>query len=80
MVNGDNGQEALFFTIKVGETLTLNAEGSKDPDGDLLSYHWFLYPEAGSTQAQPVPFNEVLGHLGEDFLQAPPILEIAEDT
>lgn len=80
VVNGDNGQEALFLTAKVGETLTLNAEGSKDPDGDKLSYHWFLYPEAGATQAQPVPFNELQGRLGEDFLQAPPILEISENT
>jgi hypothetical protein len=26
----------------------LSAEGSRDPDGDALSYRWFQYPEAGT--------------------------------
>lgn len=33
---------------KVGDTIRLNATGSSDPDGNLLSYKWFYYPEAGS--------------------------------
>ena len=38
----------------------LSAEGSSDPDGDALSYHWFYYGEAGTlltssgTTGQPV--------------------------
>lgn len=31
-----------------GERVELSAEGSSDPDGDALSYHWFCYAEAGS--------------------------------
>ncbi len=49
---------------KLGDTITLNAEGSYDPDGDNLSYEWFYYPEAGSfstssaTSGQPITIHQ----------------------
>ena len=36
------------LTAKAGERVVLNAEGSTDPDGDQLSYHWFYYGEPGT--------------------------------
>jgi hypothetical protein len=36
------------ITVKAGGTFHLNAKGTKDPDGDHLSFLWFNYPEAGS--------------------------------
>lgn len=36
------------LTVKSGETFTVRASGTTDPDGDNLSYLWFQYPEAGS--------------------------------
>ena len=36
------------ITAKRGETVTLSAEGSTDPDHDALSYEWFYYGEAGT--------------------------------
>ena len=33
----------MFLSAKAGERVDLNAEGSSDPDGDNLSYKWFLY-------------------------------------
>jgi len=33
---------------KSGEKVELSAEGSKDPDGNALSYQWIYYPEPGS--------------------------------
>lgn len=36
------------FTVKVGDRVELNALGCSDPDGDSLSYEWFLYGEPGT--------------------------------
>ena len=34
--------------VRPGATVTLSAQGTKDPDGDALAYHWWQYREAGS--------------------------------
>ncbi len=36
------------LTVKSGEQFHLSAAGTKDPDGDSMSYLWFQYPEAGT--------------------------------
>ncbi|WP_233983647.1 hypothetical protein [Pectobacterium versatile] len=79
VVNGNHGQEALYLNARVGETLTLSAEGSRDPDGDQLSYNWFLYPEAGMVSVIPVAASDVQGRRGEDNLQAPAVLALEEN-
>ena len=37
-----------FLKAKPGDKITLSAEGSSDPDGNSLSYKWFLYGEVGT--------------------------------
>jgi hypothetical protein len=39
---------AAELTVKRGARVDLNAAGTTDPDGDLLSYLWFYYSEAGT--------------------------------
>jgi hypothetical protein len=34
--------------VRPGETISLDASSATDPDGDKLSFAWFLYPEAGT--------------------------------
>ncbi len=36
------------ITARKGERVELSAKGTMDPDGDPLSYHWFVYEEAGT--------------------------------
>lgn len=37
-----------FIKARAGERVDLSAAGSTDPDGDALSYHWFVYEEPGT--------------------------------
>lgn len=37
-----------LLVAKKGEKVMLSAKGSNDPDGDALSYKWFVYSEAGT--------------------------------
>ena len=46
------------LTVRPGERVDLNAEGTTDPDGDSLSYQWFYYNEAGD-------FPLAAGHTGQ---------------
>ena len=48
VVNKNASKAVINIKAKAGETITLSAKGSFDPDGDLLKFRWFLYNEAGS--------------------------------
>ena len=37
-----------YLEAKPGDRVDLSATASTDPDGDALSYHWFVYEEAGT--------------------------------
>jgi hypothetical protein len=47
VVNGQGGTGVVRVEARVGEAITLDAAGSRDPDGHRLMYRWFHYPEAG---------------------------------
>ena len=48
VVNGKAGTEVIALDAEVGKAITLDASGSKDPDGHKLSFNWFHYEEAGN--------------------------------
>lgn len=48
VLNGERGLGAVAVTARAGEVVKLSAAGSTDPDGDRLTYRWFVYPEAGT--------------------------------
>lgn len=52
----DTSDGIVFYTVKAGEEITLDATKSTDPDGDELLLRWFVYPEVGSYKG-PIDFK-----------------------
>jgi Protein of unknown function (DUF1593) len=47
VVNGKRGTEPIEIDVTLGDSVTLDAGQSSDPDGQTIHYHWFHYAEAG---------------------------------
>ncbi len=54
VVNGSTGTAPLLIAARVGVAVTLDAAGTRDPDGQPLTFRWWFYPEAGSGMPSPV--------------------------
>ena len=50
MVNGSMGTKLICIAARAGEDILLDASGSKDADGDSLSFYWWQQPEIGKTK------------------------------
>ncbi|WP_138484318.1 DUF1593 domain-containing protein [Dyadobacter bucti] len=48
VLNKDQSKEVIRITAKSGETVTLSADGSKDPDNNKIDMNWLVYKEAGT--------------------------------
>jgi hypothetical protein len=48
VLNGDRTRVVLSLKAAPGQVLTLDANGTTDPDGHALTYRWWTYAEAGS--------------------------------
>jgi hypothetical protein len=72
VVNGDTTKDPILINAKVGSPVSLSAQGSKDPDGDKITYNWFYYEEAASAISKAASLEEMLGKRGEEYLDVPP--------
>jgi hypothetical protein len=59
VVNGQPGTATVELSLNAKQTVTLDATGSKDPDGQPIHYKWWVYQEAGltGTHAADVTIN-----------------------
>jgi hypothetical protein len=76
VVNGLAGKQPLVVEAVVGTPVTLDAAGTRDPDGNGVNYRWFFYPEAGTgIPGQPVFAGGVVpsgGTLGQGGIPPAP--------
>jgi hypothetical protein len=47
VVDGQAGTAPIELTVDAKQTISLDAAGSHDPDGQTLRYKWWVYEEAG---------------------------------
>lgn len=47
-VFGDSTRKVLHRKVAAGESVSLDASGTNDPDGDSVNFHWWRYSEPGS--------------------------------
>ena len=48
VVNGDATKDILFVKAKPGDSVLLDATASSDPDGDAISFSWYIYSDPGT--------------------------------
>ena len=52
VVNGDSSVLTSLKVTAAGGTVTLDAAGTKDPDGDKLTFSWWVMTEAGTYEKE----------------------------
>jgi hypothetical protein len=48
VLNGDTTRRVLELSARSGDTVTLSANGTHDPDGNAFEVRWWIYQEASS--------------------------------
>lgn len=49
IINGQSGLSPIQIDAKYGDTIILDASASKDPDGNEISFKWWVMEEAGDS-------------------------------
>jgi hypothetical protein len=57
VVNGSVGLGVIHLSVAAGEPFTLDATGSRDPDGDSIRYRWLEYTDINPAYAGVPPLT-----------------------
>jgi Cellulose-binding Sde182, nucleoside hydrolase-like domain/Cellulose-binding protein Sde0182, C-terminal domain len=71
VLNGEEGKDPVQITVKPRETVELSAAGTRDPDGNDLTYQWFQYTEVSGLHPPTIKLSKTSGP--ETSFQAPAI-------
>ncbi len=55
---GDKGDTFIRPQARPGQTISLDASASSDPDNDTLAIRWYTYPEAGTYTGKVTILNQ----------------------
>lgn len=75
LLNAAPGDGPLHIAAQSGDSITLSAQGSRDPDGDALAIRWWHYPEPSAILGlQPLAIadaSNVVAHVTAPAVTAP---------
>lgn len=71
VVDGDISKDIIIKNVSCGDILKPDTTGTSDPDGDELTFKWYVYPEAGTY------YGEVLI---ENANTSSPVIHVPDDA
>ena len=79
---GDRSKAVAHMTVKPGQTVSLDASGTHDPDADNLSYRWFVYDEAGTCRERATieKYATPMAHLTVPQVTSPATIHVILDV
>jgi hypothetical protein len=86
VINGDASNKIIKIAAKPNKEIKLDASGSKDPDGNKISYRWFYYKEASdypgefSIQDPSLPVQNLILPKDLEDRKIHIVLEIKDDA